>query len=381
MAGRRNATPLFDFVGPLADTGSKPRYRSAAPPPAPIPTPSILPPENESTDSNDAEHETVAAVAQPGREPIEVHTAESLSESDLVTAGRSAGETTANTDANEQSSRSTDQAESSAQTIETRHAPHGNPATAKPQPGEGPADELDDFEDFRDSFAFLGTLKSRTLLMVRRFAGLKETLLVGTNRLYFVSGIVIIGLVLVWLVLNAVLSSSTPINLDTSAELQTHADGGIVDPLTAGVLPLERSGAAQPEGRRVPTIEMGGRAGAVPPPRPPAGERADPRVPGQNYLHLASRMKWDEAVRAVAFLAEQGTPAIAVGMDTGTLEGNNTERFWLISLFDVPEGRFNAMLGQRRAHLERMQVLGGIWAKEHDGTVDFHDPYWRKYDP
>ena len=68
-------------------------------------------------------------------------------------------------------------------------------------------------------------------------------------------------------------------------------------------------------------------------------------------------------------------------MDSGTLQGNNTEKFLLISLFDVRVGRYSAMHAQRVAHVERVVALGRIWAKDHGGTVNFHDPYWKKYDP
>ena len=138
----------------------------------------------------------------------------------------------------------------------------------------------------------------------------------------------------------------------------------------------------------MPTIEMGGSTGASAagtgakaPPTPAPGLTVDPRVPGQNYLHLAGRLSRSEATRAAAYLTERGQPAIAVGMDSGTLQGNNTEKFWLISLFDVPVGRFNAMEGQRGVHVVRIAALGEIWARDHSGTVSFHDSYWVKYDP
>ncbi len=375
MASRRNATPLFDLVGPLAPgTVSKPRFRSPVPPPAPTaqPTSSATSQARHQVpdpppDTDDGEHEASTAVAEPRRKPIEVHTAESPSD----VSNRAASESPASATAQSKPPVAPDEP-SPIRVIKTKSAPHGNPAPplAQTEPTLPDPRPIDSHHE-TDS---LGT--------ARGFADLKQTLLTGTNRIYFASGVVIIGLVIVWFVANALLSSGAGTDIDTSASLQTHAEGGIVDPLGDGT----ESSADTTGGRRVPTIEMGAvTAGSVgksePQPTPTPGLTVDPRVPGQNYLHLAGRLSWDEAARAAAFLTARGQPAIAVGMDSGTLQGNNTEKFWLISLYDVPEGRFIATEGRRDAHVERIAALGEIWARDHGGTVSFHDPYWDKYDP
>jgi len=186
-------------------------------------------------------------VAEPGRKPIEVHTVESLSGA----VRRESSDGAADMEATAQGDQQIAADESSLiRVIENKSAPHPQPAVqGQPDP------RLIDARDKTNSFA-----------SARGLADLKQTLLTGTNRIYFASGLVIIGLVVVWFVLNALLSSGAAPDIDTSAEMQTHGEGGIVDPLGEGSSSSAGSAdGSQLSGRQVPTIEMGGGVGEVEP--------------------------------------------------------------------------------------------------------------------
>ena len=194
--------------------------------------------------------------------------------------------------------------------------------------------------------------------MTTRIGDLKESIFSGTNRVYLASGIAIIALVAGGTVLNAVLSNSGPPTTPADQETLISGPGSIDDPLRE-VAATGGEGAPQGESgeENANLIEMGA------PPTPPQTQPTfvDSRVPGENYLLLAGNLSRAEASDAAQFLTENGVPAIPIGIESGTVEGNNHERFLLYSLFGVPGQQFSAMLQQRTDHQERIRTLGGIW--------------------
>lgn len=112
-------------------------------------------------------------------------------------------------------------------------------------------------------------------------------------------------------------------------------------------------------------------------------QEADPRVPGSNYLQLAT-LSTEQAADAVIWMSEQGMPVIGVPVvDSSVRAGNNPSRYTLYSLgLAVPGGgQFRAMESQRNEHSRQIATLGAQWMKERRGGSDFSESktQWVKY--
>lgn len=112
-------------------------------------------------------------------------------------------------------------------------------------------------------------------------------------------------------------------------------------------------------------------------------QETDPRVPGSNYLQLAT-LSTEQAADAVIWMSEQGMPVIGVPVvDSSVRAGNNPSRYTLYSLgLAVPGGgQFRAMESQRNEHSRQIATLGAQWMKERRGGSDFSESktQWVKY--
>ena len=110
---------------------------------------------------------------------------------------------------------------------------------------------------------------------------------------------------------------------------------------------------------------------------------ADPRVPGSNYLQLAT-LSTEQAASAVIFMNENGIAIIGVPVvDSQVRAGNNPSRYTLYSLgLEVPGGaEFRAMETQRNEHRREIARLGEQWQRERRGGSDFAESktQWVKY--
>ncbi len=112
------------------------------------------------------------------------------------------------------------------------------------------------------------------------------------------------------------------------------------------------------------------------------GVRAvDPRVPGSNYLALAT-LPPDQTLDAITFLDGKGLRTIGVPVDSGGRSANNPARYTLISLgLAVPSGQFSSTVDQRRAHETLVRTLGSEWRRLHQGGSDFSQTQWIRYNP
>ena len=108
---------------------------------------------------------------------------------------------------------------------------------------------------------------------------------------------------------------------------------------------------------------------------------ADPRVPGSNYLELAT-LPTDQASDAIAYLASRGVRAIGEPVDSGGGSANNPARYTLYSLgLAVPSGQYSSTGPERRDHERLIASIGADWMRDRRGGSNFSQTLWRKYDP
>ena len=110
---------------------------------------------------------------------------------------------------------------------------------------------------------------------------------------------------------------------------------------------------------------------------------SDPRIPGNNYLQLAT-LPTEQAADAVLFMNDHSMPIIGVPVvDSSVRAGNNPSRYTLYSIgLAVPGGsQFGAMESQRNEHKRAIARLGDRWQRERRGGSDFGESktQWVKY--
>lgn len=107
----------------------------------------------------------------------------------------------------------------------------------------------------------------------------------------------------------------------------------------------------------------------------------DPRIPGTNYLELATLPR-EQAEDALNFLAGRGVRAIGVPVDSRGRDGNNPSRYTLISLgLAVPSGQYSSTTSERRDHERLVASIGADWMRDRRGGSNFSQTLWRRYDP
>lgn len=108
---------------------------------------------------------------------------------------------------------------------------------------------------------------------------------------------------------------------------------------------------------------------------------ADPRVPGNNYLELAT-LPAEQASDALAYLASRGVRAIGSPVDSGARGDNNPSRYTLYSLgLAVPSGQYSTTATERRDHQALVASIGADWMRDRRGGSNFSQTLWRRYDP
>jgi hypothetical protein len=104
----------------------------------------------------------------------------------------------------------------------------------------------------------------------------------------------------------------------------------------------------------------------------------DTRVEGSNYLHLAPLADSEEARRLQIFLAEYGIQSyIRVGPRSGRTVHE------LITLVGIPSEGWSTST-EKLSHVREIRRLGGIWFKEHGGSIDYsraNQSQWYKAPP
>lgn len=108
---------------------------------------------------------------------------------------------------------------------------------------------------------------------------------------------------------------------------------------------------------------------------------ADPRIPGNNYLELAT-LTAEQAQDALNYLASRGVRAIGSPVESGTRGDNNPSRYTLYSLgLAVPSGQYSTTATERRDHQALIASIGADWMRDRRGGSNFSQTLWRRYDP
>ncbi len=109
----------------------------------------------------------------------------------------------------------------------------------------------------------------------------------------------------------------------------------------------------------------------------------DPRVPGLNYLVLAT-LSTEQAADAISFMFSQGVDVIGVPVvDSGRSAANNPSLYTLYSLgVAIPGNQWSAMSVQRNQHQRLIADLGARWQRERRGASDFSESKtnWEKFE-
>jgi hypothetical protein len=105
----------------------------------------------------------------------------------------------------------------------------------------------------------------------------------------------------------------------------------------------------------------------------------DPRQAETNYLVLAI-IGESEAAPAVAFLNSNGLPAFAVPNSGDRRAAVGKPTFQLIALPGLSSAQIKKNDEAKRSLEQRASRLGGAWKASKQGTIDFAQAYWAKYD-
>jgi len=111
---------------------------------------------------------------------------------------------------------------------------------------------------------------------------------------------------------------------------------------------------------------------------------SDPRLPGNNYLVLAT-LSTQQAADAISFMQSNSVEIIGVPVvDSGASSANNPSRYTLYSLgVAIPSNQWNAVSVERSQHQLLIAQLGARWQRERRGGSDFSQEKtnWEKYTP
>ena len=103
-------------------------------------------------------------------------------------------------------------------------------------------------------------------------------------------------------------------------------------------------------------------------PAGPAGAPPDPREASLNYYVIVRDLP-SEGARLVAWLGEQGVPALTEPVSGGLVKVVVTEGF----------ARGQASSAQALSYKEHLRELGRRWKRDQKGSSDFSDLYLEKY--
>jgi hypothetical protein len=166
------------------------------------------------------------------------------------------------------------------------------------------------------------------------------------------------------------------------ANRQFAAAGIVRDPLKSGSEPIPvnptliSNSPKPPPPRPTGASESARPAPAAAPPAAPTGT-GDARVPGLNYLMLASRLDRETADRMVSFLGQNGVRAVAVAKGSGG--ANNPGPYTVYALDGITREMYRARSPERTDLEDKVRRLGKTWQKDHKGGTDFATATWEKY--
>ncbi len=119
-------------------------------------------------------------------------------------------------------------------------------------------------------------------------------------------------------------------------------------------------------------------------PGSPAGPLAgDPRVPGLNYLVIAT-LDPPSAERLREVLGQGGVQAFTVplqGVDPNRSSGNNPPLVMVYASLGLTGAEIRAQVPAMKELEDNVARLGQRWKREFKGTTDFSDRWWKKYTP
>ena len=100
----------------------------------------------------------------------------------------------------------------------------------------------------------------------------------------------------------------------------------------------------------------------------------DRREPGRNYLHLAPLADPEEAMQLRAFLHENGIESFIRKRPKG-----DRNVYEIITLLSLPSKGFRTST-VKLEHQREIQRLGGLWFREHGGSIDYsRSNQWQWY--
>lgn len=138
-----------------------------------------------------------------------------------------------------------------------------------------------------------------------------------------------------------------------------------------------------PDSSRQPQQPQGNQPGNAPllatgPVLSRLGSIQDPRELGKNYLALPILPRAD-CESAIRFMAEKGTDAFAIPVDSGGNEANNLNPAGRYRLYVLPgfvAGELSSSAAQ--ALMAKVARHGQDWQREQRGSSDFRSAYWIK---
>lgn len=109
----------------------------------------------------------------------------------------------------------------------------------------------------------------------------------------------------------------------------------------------------------------------------------DPRIPGLNYLVLATRYPRDEARELVLFLSKNGLETVGVPMklDSGGASANNPGSYKVVVRTGVSREQFATNDPAKTAAKDAAQRIGPLWKASKTGRSDLSSSYWEKLEP
>lgn len=156
-----------------------------------------------------------------------------------------------------------------------------------------------------------------------------------------------------------------------------------LDPNKVAANPTGPANPLNPQGGAGSGNPVGATPTSIPEPEPAQEPQADPRKPGNNYLHIVT-LEAKEADRAVAYLTKNGVPAAAVPdkklgkIDPADARAKNLALL-VFALEPVPSDQFKASERKRLDLIEKVRQIGKKWRRDEKGPSDFGEPGWARY--
>lgn len=157
----------------------------------------------------------------------------------------------------------------------------------------------------------------------------------------------------------------------------------ILDPNKGNGTPTGPANPLNPSGGTAQGSGTGSNVPVTPDPEPAPEPLADPRKPGNNYLHVVI-LPAKDADRAVAYLSKYGVPAAVVPdkklgkIDLSDARAKNLPLL-VFALEPVPSDQYKASERKRQDLIEKVRQVGKKWQREEKGPSDFGEPGWARF--